>query len=221
MQLFLDSADLNEVRIAAKWGVLSGVTTNPSLLAKAGARQFKTVLKEICQLVPGGAISAEVTSTDTKGMLAQACELAAIDPQIVVKIPITAAGLAALTKLKQEGIRTNVTLVFSSAQAILASAAGADFLSLFVGRLDDLGQEGLRVLGEIMTAVNNSDCTTKVIAASIRSPQHVVGAVLAGAHIVTTPFTILRQLFKHPLTDQGLKRFQADWEQLHKGPISQ
>ncbi|MGI6597120.1 MAG: fructose-6-phosphate aldolase [bacterium] len=214
MKMFLDSADLKEVRTAAGWGVLSGVTTNPTLAAKAGARDFKSVLAEICQLVPGAAISAEVVSSDTDSMLNEARELAAVDPQVVVKIPVTPDGLAAVRQLGQEGIRTNVTLVFSTAQAILAAAAGADFVSPFVGRLDDRGEDGLGLVGEIMKVFNTYRYATEVIAASIRTPRQVVGAALAGAHIATVPFKVLQRLFEHPLTAQGIERFRADWELL-------
>lgn len=214
MRIFLDSADVGEVQTAAEWGVLSGVTTNPTLAAKAGSQNFCQVVAEICQLVPGGSVSAEVISSDTAGMLQEARKLAAIDPQVVIKIPITTAGLTAVKQLATEGIRSNVTLVFSTAQAMLAAAAGAAFVSPFVGRLDDIGQDGLGVVHEIVTVFNYYGCDTEVIAASIRHPQHVVGAALAGAHIATVPFKVLRQLFEHPLTAQGIERFQADWKSL-------
>ena len=215
MKIFLDSANLGEVQTAAGWGVISGVTTNPTLLARAGAKDFQAVVAEICRLVPGGPISAEVVSSDTAGMVQEARELADIDPQVVIKIPVTPAGLAAVKQLAAEGIRTNVTLVFSTAQAILAAAAGATFVSPFVGRLDDIGQDGLGLVQEIVTVMDTYDYSTEVIAASIRHPQHVVGAALAGAHIATVPFKVLGQLFEHPLTAQGIERFQADWEALH------
>lgn len=214
MKIFLDSADLNEVREAAGWGILSGVTTNPTLAAKAGARDFESVVADICHLVPGGPISAEVISSETDGMLKEARELAAIDPQVVIKIPVTPAGLAAVRQLKSEGIRTNVTLVFSTAQAILAAAAGAAFVSPFVGRLDDIGEDGLGLVREIVTVFSTYRYSTEVIAASIRSPLHVVGVALAGAHIATVPFKVLRRLFEHQLTAQGIERFRADWEAL-------
>ena len=214
MKIFLDSANLGEVQTAAGWGVISGVTTNPTLLARAGAKDFQAVVAEICRLVPGGPISAEVVSSDTAGMVQEARELADIDPQVVIKIPVTPAGLAAVKQLAAEGIRTNVTLVFSTAQAILAAAAGATFVSPFVGRLDDIGQDGLGLVQEIVTVMDTYDYSTEVIAASIRHPQHVVGAALAGAHIATVPFKVLGQLFEHPLTAQGIERFQADWEAL-------
>ncbi|BCV24062.1 MAG TPA: fructose-6-phosphate aldolase [Firmicutes bacterium] len=214
MKLFLDSADLDEVREAAGWGVLSGVTTNPSLLAKAGARDFQSVIREICTLVPGGPISAEVVSEDTAGMLREARELAALHPQVVIKIPMTPAGMAAVRALKDEGIRTNVTLVFSTAQGLLAAAAGASFVSPFVGRLDDTGADGMAVVREIVSIYRLYGYPTEVIAASIRHPRHVVEAALAGAHIATIPFKVLRQLFEHPLTRQGIERFLADWRAL-------
>lgn len=214
MKIFLDSADLNEVRTASEWGVISGVTTNPTLVARAGAKDFKAVVAEICRLVPGGPISAEVISNDTAGILKEARELAVINPQVVIKIPITPAGLAAVKQLATEGISTNVTLVFSTAQAILAAAAGATFVSPFVGRLDDIGANGLDLIREIVTVMDIYQYPTEVIAASIRHPQHVVEVALAGTHIATVPFKVLRQLFEHPLTVQGMERFQADWEAL-------
>ncbi|MDK2784769.1 MAG: transaldolase [Bacillota bacterium] len=211
MKLFLDSANLDEVREAASWGIISGVTTNPTLMAQAGARDFKSVIREICALVPGGPISAEVVSEDTEGMLREARELAALHPQVVIKIPMTPAGTAAVRALKAEGIRTNVTLVFSTAQALLAAAAGASFVSPFVGRLDDTGADGMTVVREIVSIYRTYGYPTEVIAASIRHPRHVVEAALAGAHIATVPFKVLRQLFEHPLTKQGIERFLADW----------
>jgi len=214
VKIFLDSADLNEVRTASEWGVISGVTTNPTLVARAGAKDFKAVVAEICRLVPGGPISAEVISNDTAGILKEARELAVINPQVVIKIPITPAGLAAVKQLATEGISTNVTLVFSTAQAILAAAAGATFVSPFVGRLDDIGANGLDLIREIVTVMDIYQYPTEVIAASIRHPQHVVEVALAGSHIATVPFKVLRQLFEHPLTVQGMERFQADWEAL-------
>lgn len=215
MKLFLDSANLDEVREAAGWGVLSGVTTNPSLMAKAGARDFKGVIQEICSLVPGGPISAEVISEDTAGMLREARELAALHPQVVIKIPMTPAGMAAVRALKGENIRTNVTLVFSTAQALLAAAAGASFVSPFVGRLDDTGADGMELVRQIVTIYRTYNYPTQVIAASIRHPRHVVEAALAGADIATIPFKVLRQLFDHPLTTQGIERFLKDWQALH------
>ncbi|HHV07364.1 MAG TPA: fructose-6-phosphate aldolase [Firmicutes bacterium] len=214
MKIFLDSADLNEVRTASEWGVISGVTTNPTLVARAGAKDFKAVVAEICRLVPGGPISAEVISNDTAGILKEARELAVINPQVVIKIPITPVGLAAVKQLATEGISTNVTLVFSTAQAILAAAAGATFVSPFVGRLDDIGANGLDLIREIVTVMDIYQYPTEVIAASIRHPQHVVEVALAGTHIATVPYKVLRQLFEHPLTVQGMERFQADWEAL-------
>jgi transaldolase len=214
VKIFLDSADLNEVRTASEWGVISGVTTNPTLVARAGAKDFKAVVAEICRLVPGGPISAEVISNDTAGILKEARELAVINPQVVIKIPITPVGLAAVKQLATEGISTNVTLVFSTAQAILAAAAGATFVSPFVGRLDDIGANGLDLIREIVTVMDIYQYPTEVIAASIRHPQHVVEVALAGSHIATVPFKVLRQLFEHPLTVQGMERFQADWEAL-------
>ncbi len=210
MEIFLDTANVDEIREAVEWGVVSGVTTNPTLVAKEG-RNFHQVLKEICNLVRGP-VSAEVLSLEAEGMLQEARELARLDPNIVIKIPVIPGGMKAVRALAREGIRANVTLVFSAPQALLAARAGAAFVSPFIGRMDDIGQEGTAVLEDIIKIFRNYQYPTKVIAASIRHPRHVLEAARLGAAIATVPFAVLAQMFKHPLTDLGIARFQADWE---------
>jgi transaldolase len=210
MKLFLDTGDVKEVEQAARWGILDGVTTNPSLIAKAG-RGFKETVLEICSLVPGGAISAEVVATDLDGILREAEEIASWHPQIVVKIPLIPDGIAAVKRLSEQGIRTNVTLVFSVNQALLAAKAGATFISNFVGRVDDIGGEGMTAVAETVEMVETYGFASEVLVASIRHPMHVVEAMRCGAHISTMPFKMMEQLFHHPLTDIGLERFLADW----------
>ncbi|NLZ39618.1 MAG: fructose-6-phosphate aldolase [Firmicutes bacterium] len=212
MKLFLDTANLQEIQQAAAWGVIDGVTTNPTLVAKEGG-DFPSRLAQICELVKGP-VSAEVLATDTKGMIAEAKELAAISPQIVIKIPMTADGLQAVAALKEEGIRCNVTLIFSFNQALLAAKAGAAYISPFLGRLDDLGHDGVQLVQDICHVFQHYNFTTKIIAASIRHPLHVLQVAQAGAHIATLPFSVLEKMFKHPLTDQGLERFLADWQKM-------
>ncbi|MDH7576624.1 MAG: fructose-6-phosphate aldolase [Bacillota bacterium] len=212
MEIFLDTANVAEIREGIKWGVVSGVTTNPTLVAKEG-RSFHQVLKEICGLVEGP-VSAEVLSLELNGMLQEARELAGLAPNIVIKIPITPAGLEAVRILAGEGIRANVTLVFSAPQALLAARAGAAFVSPFIGRIDDIGQDGTVVLGDMIDIFRNYRYPTRVIAASIRHPWHVLEAARLGADIATVPFGVLAQMFKHPLTDLGIARFQADWEKV-------
>lgn len=200
---------MEEIREAAALGIISGVTTNPSLVAKEG-RDFFEVLKEITGLVDGP-ISAEVISTEAAGMVAEAEELAAIHPNIVIKIPMLPEGIKAVKALEARGIRTNVTLVFSANQALLAALAGASFVSPFVGRLDDAGHDGIAVVADIVEIFDTYGFSTQVIAASIRHPLHVVQAAQAGAHIATVPYKVLMQMFKHPLTESGIKRFLDDW----------
>ncbi|WP_123929776.1 fructose-6-phosphate aldolase [Thermodesulfitimonas autotrophica] len=214
MKLFLDTANVDEIRHAASLGVIQGVTTNPSLIAKEG-RDFKEVIREITAIVDGP-ISAEVLSLDTAGMVAEAEELAAIHPNVVIKIPITAEGLQAVKALKAKGIRTNVTLVFSANQALLAALAGAAFVSPFVGRLDDVGHDGIALVAEIAEIFGYYDLPTEIIAASIRHPLHVTAAARAGAHIATIPYKVLLQMIKHPQTDEGIRRFMADWAGMKK-----
>ncbi len=211
MKIFLDTANMNEIRTAVDWGIVDGVTTNPTLIAREGA-PFHERIKEICQLVKGP-VSAEVTALDYENMILQARELAKLSDYIVIKIPMTSDGIKAVRKLSSEGIKTNVTLIFSVSQAILAMKAGATYVSPFVGRLDDISSEGMNVVEQIMQVIYNYGFETEVIVASVRHPMHVVRAALIGAHVVTTPFKSLEALFKHPLTDAGIERFTKDWEQ--------
>ena len=211
MKIFLDTANMNEIRTAVDWGIVDGVTTNPTLIAREGA-PFHERIKEICQLVKGP-VSAEVTALDYENMIFQARELAKLSDYIVIKIPMTSDGIKAVRKLSSEGIRTNVTLIFSVSQAILAMKAGATYVSPFVGRMDDISSEGMNVVEQIMQVIYNYGFETEVIVASVRHPMHIVRAALIGAHVVTTPFKSLEALFKHPLTDAGIERFTKDWEQ--------
>lgn len=209
MKLFIDTANVDEIRLANELGIISGVTTNPSLIAKEG-REFKEVIKEISEIVDGP-ISAEVISLDAQEMVKEARELSKINKNIVIKIPMTLEGLKAVKILSNENIKTNVTLIFSSAQALLAAKAGATYISPFVGRLDDVGQSGTNLIEEIVTIFNNYSIETEVIAASIRHPMHVVEAALLGVHIATVPYKVLVQMAKHPLTDIGIEKFLKDW----------
>lgn len=209
MKFFIDTANFEEIKTANEWGILSGVTTNPSLVAKENV-SFHDRLKEITALVPGS-VSAEVVSEDAEGMVKEGKELAAIAPNITVKVPMTPEGMKAVHQLAQEGIRTNVTLVFSSNQALLAARAGATYVSPFLGRLDDIGHDGIHLISEIAEIFSIHQIDTEIIAASIRHPQHITQAALAGAHIATVPFKVLTQLFKHPLTDKGIEQFTRDW----------
>lgn len=211
MKIFLDTANLDEIRQAASLGVLDGVTTNPTLAAKEGKR-FRDLILEICHIVKDGVANAEVVSTDTAGMLREAREVVSWHPNVVAKIPMTPDGVRALSVLSREGVRVNVTLVFSPAQALIAAKAGAYFVSPFLGRLDDIAQDGLGLLREILTIYRAYDFKTQVLAASLRHPIHVVEAAKMGAHIGTMPFKVFEQLFKHPLTDRGLEGFLRDWE---------
>ncbi|MBE3520232.1 MAG: fructose-6-phosphate aldolase [Firmicutes bacterium] len=210
MELYLDTANVDEIRTALEWGVISGVTTNPTLVAKE-KRPWKELIKEITSLVPGP-VSAEVLSLDYEGMVREARELAALAPNVVIKIPITPEGLKAVKTLSREGIKTNVTLVFSATQGLLAARAGASFVSPFVGRLDDVSNEGMEVVADLVMIIENYGLPTRVIAASIRHPMHVLEAARAGAHIATVPFGVLQAMIRHPLTDVGIKRFLDDWE---------
>lgn len=210
MKIFIDSAVVAEIEEAQAWGIIDGVTTNPSLIAKSG-RDFKEVIHEITQIVDGP-ISAETVALDVETMLKDAREFATWHPNIVVKIPLTADGLKAVKVLSKEGIKTNVTLCFSAAQGLLAAKAGATYISPFMGRLDDISHSGLTLIEELVEIYDLHGYDTEVLAASIRSPRHVVDAALAGAHVSTIPFKVLAQLVKHPLTDRGLEQFLADWE---------
>ncbi len=215
MKFFLDSANLDEIREAADLGMLDGVTTNPSLIAKEGGVDFKQHIAAICEIVKGD-VSAEVTSLETEGMLSEGREYAAIAPNVIIKCPLTRDGLKATRQLSEEGIKVNVTLCFSAAQAILAAKAGASYISPFMGRLDDIGQSGLGVLAEIIEIYRNYEWRTEVLASSIRSPLHVIEAGRLGADVATMPFKVLEQLFKHPLTDKGLEQFLSDWRKIGK-----
>ena len=210
MKFFLDTANVKEIQEAASWGLLDGVTTNPSLVAKEG-RSFKEMLVEICNIVDGP-ISAEVVSLEADAMVKEGKELAKIHKNIVVKVPLIAEGLKATKRMAAEGIKVNVTLCFSPTQALLAAKAGAWCVSPFIGRLDDISSNGMELIRQILTIYRNYDYKTQVLVASVRHPQHVVEAALAGGHICTMPFSIFQQMVKHPLTDSGLKKFLADWE---------
>jgi transaldolase len=212
MKLFIDSANVDEVKKAVSWGIIDGVTTNPSLAAKAG-RPFKDSVIDICSLVQGP-VSAEVVSTTQEAMIREAREIATWAPNIAVKIPLTKEGIAATSVVAKEGIRVNQTLVFSSAQALLAAKAGAAFVSPFVGRLDDMGADGMALIEEILQIYHNYDFDTEVLVASVRDPMHVVQAALLGADIATCPYAVLEKLFHHALTDRGLEAFLADWAKM-------
>jgi transaldolase len=210
MKLFLDTGDVAEVSKAAEWGVIDGVTTNPTLIAKTG-RGFRETVLEICSLVPGGAISAEVVATEYDEMLREALEIASWHEQIVVKVPLIRDGIRLTKELTKRNIRTNVTLVFSVSQALLAAKAGATYISNFVGRVDDISGDGMAAVADTVAMVENYGFPSEVLVASVRHPLHVVEAVQAGAHVSTMPFKVLDQLFNHPLTEIGLKRFLDDW----------
>lgn len=214
MKFYLDTASVKEIQEAASLGLLDGVTTNPSLVAKEG-RVFREVLLEICNIVDGP-ISAEVVSIEADAMVKEGKELAKIHKNIIVKVPLIAEGLKATKRLTAEGIKVNVTLCFSPTQALLAAKAGAWCVSPFIGRLDDISSNGMELIRQILTIYKNYDFKTQVLVASVRHPQHVVEAALAGGHICTMPFSIFQQMVKHPLTDVGLKKFLADWDGQHK-----
>jgi transaldolase len=215
MKIFLDTANFEEIKEAASWGILDGVTTNPTLLSRE-KEDYKSLLKKICEVVDGP-ISAEVVSLDPEGMLKEAAELVKIGKNIVIKVPISTEGLKTIRMLSDKGIKTNCTLIFSPVQALLAAKAGASYVSPFVGRLDDASHIGMDIVGQIVTIFQNYDIPTEVLVASIRNPLHVVDAALMGADIATMPFKVLQQLVKHPLTDLGIKNFLADWEKVRKG----
>ncbi|MCU9613321.1 fructose-6-phosphate aldolase [Caldibacillus lycopersici] len=210
MKFFIDTANIEEIKEVYAIGVLAGVTTNPSLVAKEKGVTFEERLKEITSIV-SGSVSAEVISLDAKGMIAEGRELAKIAPNITIKVPMTVEGLKAVSVFSKEGIKTNVTLIFSANQALLAARAGASYVSPFLGRLDDIGQNGLDLISDIAEMFSIHDIPTEIIAASIRHPQHVTEAALRGAHIATIPYKVLLQLFQHPLTEQGIEKFLADW----------
>lgn len=211
MKFFIDTANMEEIREAYSLGLLAGVTTNPTLVAKEGNVSFHDRIKEIADLVPGS-VSAEVIALDAEGMIKEGKELAAIAPNITVKVPMTLDGLKAVHALSQEGIKTNVTLIFNANQALLAARAGATYVSPFLGRLDDIGQNGLDLISTIAEMFAIHGIQTEIIAASIRHPMHVTEAALRGAHIATIPYKVIMQLCKHPLTDKGIEAFLKDWE---------
>jgi transaldolase len=210
MKIFLDTAEIDEIEKAARWGLLQGVTTNPSLFAKVGG-SYDEVLKRICEVTPGP-VSAEVIADDLDGMLREGRHFASLAPNIVVKVAMSEVGLEAIARLAQEGIKTNCTLIFSSNQGLLAARAGASLLSPFVGRLDDINEEGMNVVRELVSMVRIHGLTAEVLAASIRHPRHMTEAALAGAHIATVPLKVLQQMIHHPLTDSGILKFRKDWE---------
>ena len=216
MQFFIDTADVGEIKKALAMGLCDGVTTNPSLVAKTG-RRFSEVLKEITALVPGP-VSAEVTAVDYEGMMKEGRHYAKVADNIVVKVPLITEGLRAVRDLTAEGIRTNVTLCFSPVQALLAAKAGATYVSPFVGRLDDVSEDGMALIAQILEIFRNYDFATKVLVASVRHPLHVLESARLGADVATIPYSVLEQLAKHPLTDLGLKKFLADWEKVPKEP---
>ncbi len=209
MKIFLDTADINEIRTVARWGVLDGVTTNPSLYAKVGG-SYEDILREVCAIT-SGPVSAEVVADDVDGMLSEGRQFAKIAPNIVVKVAMSENGLEAISRFAEEGIKTNCTLIFTANQGLLAAKAGASLLSPFVGRLDDINQDGMIVVRELAEIVEIHGLDTEVLAASIRNPLHMTQAALAGAHVATLPFKILQQMVHHPLTDKGIEQFKKDW----------
>lgn len=214
MQFFLDTAEISEIQQGLEWGMVDGITTNPSLIAKAGRPYLKSV-QEIAQLVPGP-VSGEVLAMDYATILEQGKRLADLAPNVIVKVPLVPDGLRAVRTFAEQGIKTNVTLCFSAAQALLAAKAGAAYISPFVGRLDDVGQDGMDLIQQVVSIYENYDFETQVLVASVRHPIHVVQAGLLGAHVATIPFKVLEQLYKHPLTDIGLEKFLADWKKTGK-----
>jgi transaldolase len=215
MRIFLDTANIDEIREVARWGILSGVTTNPTLVSKTTGKSHEVVIREIAEIVDGD-ISAETISQETGGMIEEGRRFAAWHPNVVVKVPSTPNGWAAVKALRQEGIRTNVTLCFSANQALFAALAGAYIISPFVGRLDDISEDGMQVVRDTVAIYQAHNLPTLVLAASIRHPLHVIEAAKAGAHIATVPFKVLEQAAKHPLTDQGIEHFLKDWEAFNR-----
>lgn len=214
MKIFIDTANLDKIKEINSWGVLDGVTTNPSLVAKENT-DFETLVQDICKIVDGP-ISAEVMSTKAADMVEEGRKLAKLHPNIIIKVPMTEEGLKATKALASENIQVNMTLIFSAAQALLAAKAGARYVSPFVGRLDDVGQDGMKLIAEIMNVLDNYDLDTEVIVASIRDPIHVTQAAQLGAHVATIPYDVLKKMIHHPLTDIGIKRFQDDWAKVPK-----
>ncbi len=218
MKFFIDSASLSEIKEAASLGILDGVTTNPSLIAKEGKVDFKEHILRICEILnfEGASVSAEVVATDYEGMLKEGRDLAKIHPNVYVKLPMTKAGLQGTHTLSKEGIRINQTLIFNATQALMSAKAGSTFVSPFLGRLDDIGQDGMHLITEIREIFDNYSFKTEILAASIRHPLHVIDAARIGADIATMPFKVMEQLIKHPLTDIGLANFLKDWEKIKK-----
>ena len=214
MKIFLDTADIEEIRTAARWGILDGVTTNPSLYAKVGG-SYDEILQQVCKITPGP-VSAECVKDDVEGMLEEGRHYATLAPNIVVKVPMSEEGLEAISTFADEGIKTNCTLIFTANQGLLAAKAGASLLSPFVGRLDDINQDGMIVVRELAEIVAIHELDTEVLAASIRNPLHMTQAALAGAHVATIPFKILQQMVHHPLTDKGIVQFRSDWDKARK-----
>jgi len=214
MKIFIDTANIEQIKEVNSWGILDGVTTNPSLIAKE-KKDFATIVNEICAVVDGP-ISVEVISLKADGMFAEGMKLAAVNENIVIKVPMTEEGLKATKLLSNEGVAVNMTLIFSANQALLAAKAGARYVSPFVGRLDDVGQDGMALISDIMDILDNYDYDTEVIVASVRDPIHVTDAARMGAHIATIPYDVLKKMFKHPLTDIGIERFLKDWEKVSK-----
>ncbi|OGS44219.1 MAG: fructose-6-phosphate aldolase [Euryarchaeota archaeon RBG_13_57_23] len=214
MKIFIDTANLEQIKEINSWGILDGVTTNPTLVAKEGC-DFERRIEDICKIVDGP-ISAEAVSMDSEGMIREARELSKMHKNVVVKIPMTAEGLKAVKVLSGEGVKTNVTLVFSPNQALLAAKAGATYVSPFVGRLDDISHDGMDIVRDIITILKNYGFKTQIIVASIRHPVHVTEAALAGAHVATVPYDVLKKMLRHNLTDEGIKKFLADWEKIPK-----
>ncbi len=216
MRIFLDTANVEQIREAVKLGVISGVTTNPSLLSKEGKVDYESHVKEICSIIPHGAVSAEVLEEEAEAMIKQARQIATWAPNVVIKIPATAAGIEATSVLSKDKIKVNFTLCFSVNQALLGALAGATYVSPFIGRLDDIGYDGMELVKEIVEIFKHYQFPTEVIASSIRHPLHCVAAAKAGAHIATVPYSVLMQMIKHPLTDIGVRRFLDDWKQVSK-----
>jgi transaldolase len=214
MKFFIDTANIEDIRTAASWGIVDGVTTNPSLMSKEKGK-FEDILKEICDIV-NGPVSAEAVSPDAEGMAKEGQQLSKIHENIIIKIPMTVEGMKAVQVLEPQGIRTNVTLVFSANQALLAAKAGASFVSPFIGRIDDSSHVGMELIEEIMMIYTNYDYPTEVIVASVRNVLHVLEAAMIGADIATIPFGVMKQMYKHPLTDIGMEKFLADWEKFKK-----
>jgi transaldolase len=211
MKLFLDTADIEEIRTVAAWGVLDGVTTNPTLYSKVGGASYDAILQEICKIVPGP-VSAEVVADDVEGMLKEGRHFAKLADNIVVKVPMSETGLEAMSRFRAEGIKTNCTLIFTANQGLLAAKAGASLLSPFVGRLDDINEEGMTVIRELSEIIRFFEFESEVLSASIRHPRHVTESALAGAHIATLPFKVFQQMTRHPLTDKGIVQFRKDWD---------